>query len=97
MSKKIIDAVKVLLHEWVSMRTGEWSEVTLTVKRDIEGNIVQVGKTAKIVGIRPEWLGYEQPYYLELDPVKPVITRDKDGSVNYDYTTTNITAEASDL
>jgi len=85
----ILEAVKTILREWNQyLYSPEWSEVTITVRKDSEGNIIEVGKTARIVGIRPEHLGYEVPWYLELDPVKPVITRSEDGSVNYDYTRT---------
>lgn len=80
-----LKAVQTLLREWTTLST-EWSEVTITVKKNKEGKIVGFGKTAKVAQINPEWLGYPQDYYVELNPVKPVITRGENGGVNYDYT-----------
>ncbi len=81
----ILEAAKTLLREWTMLST-EWSEVTITVKKDKEGKIIGLGNTAKIVSINPEWLGYSMNYYLQLDPVKPVIRRTSDGDVHCDYT-----------
>ena len=81
----VLSAVKTLLHEWTQIST-EWSEVTITVKKDKEGNIIGFGRTARIAGILPQHLGFEVPWYIDLDPVKPVIRRGEDGSIHYDYT-----------